>query len=92
MQLLEKDNRRYIFNLFINSFKKSSENTRQVWQRENYPVTISSEKFYIEKANYIYLNPVQKRFVELSEHWIYSFAKESLYDKVGILKMDDAWK
>ena len=92
LELLQKDNRRYIINLLENSYKRNKENNRQVWQRENYPETISSEKFYIEKSKYIQLNPVRKKYVELAEHWLYSSAKVRLFDESGVIELDNLYK
>lgn len=90
---LKSDNRRYILNLLNNSFARKKGNEKQIWQRENCSVTISSEKFYLEKANYIHKNPVKQNFVERPGDWLYSSAKSRLCEKPGIvpLELDDSW-
>jgi REP element-mobilizing transposase RayT len=86
---LKSDNRRYILNLIKNSFNKKKGIENQVWQRENYPVPICSEKFYFEKAGYIIKNPVRKNYVEKAEDWVYSSAKKRLFDEVCVIELDD---
>ena len=72
LKLLASDNRRYILNLLKNSFERKKDYSLQVWQRENYPEAITTEKFYFEKANYIHNNPVKKELVRLPIDWLYS--------------------
>ena len=78
LKALRSDNRRYIFNLIKNSFARKQGYDQQVWQRENYPEMINSENFYIQKANYIHLNPVRKGLVEYPADWLNSSAKSRL--------------
>src|SRR5680860_22457 len=51
---LAKDNRKYILGLIENSFSKKTENSFQIWQRENYPELIESENFFLQEMEYIY--------------------------------------
>ncbi len=46
------------------------------WQNNNYPEIIESEKFLIQKANYIHNNPVRKQYVNYPEDWIWSSASK----------------
>jgi len=80
LSLLEKDNRRYILNLFKNSFAKKIGYEKQIWQRENYPEVIMSDKFLREKIKYIYKNPVKKEYVVNPEDWLYSSARNRILD------------
>jgi REP element-mobilizing transposase RayT len=89
LKQLANDNRRYILNLIKNSFKRKSGVDRQLWQRENYPVPIISEKFYFEKARYILNNPIRKGYVRQPEDWVYSSAKYRLYNQPSIIGLDD---
>jgi REP element-mobilizing transposase RayT len=89
LKQLEKDNRKYILNLIKNSFARKKGNDRQIWQRENCPVPIMSEKFYLEKVNYIFNNPVRKQYVEKPEDWVYSSAGRRLYGRKCIIELDD---
>ncbi|MCK4892138.1 MAG: hypothetical protein KAS78_05715 [Candidatus Pacebacteria bacterium] len=58
--MLEKDNRKYISALTKSFYSKKKNTSFQIWQRENYPETIESEKFFLQKLNYIHNNPVKK--------------------------------
>jgi len=86
---LEKDNRRYILNLIKNSFAKKKDYQNQIWQRENYPEVIESEKFLLQKTNYIYGNPVKKRYVAKQEDWLYSSARNRILNDNSIIGLDN---
>jgi REP element-mobilizing transposase RayT len=86
---LEKDNRKYILNLVKNSFSMKKEYENQIWQRENYPELIISEKFLHQKINYIHNNPVKKEYVENSEDWIYSSARNRILEDSRIIGLDN---
>lgn len=88
MNELEKDNRKYIKTLLRNSFSKKKDYDNQVWQRENYPELIESEKFYIQKVEYIHNNPVKKYYIEKPEHWIYSSARNRIVCDNSIIEID----
>lgn len=91
LKLLEEDNRRYILNLVKNSFAKKKGTEKQIWQRENYPEVIISEKFLRQKAAYIYKNPVKKEYVENPEDWVYSSAKNRILDNNSAIELDSPW-
>ena len=86
---LEKDNRRYILNLIKNSFAKKKDYQNQIWQRENYPETITSEKFLLQKTNYAYGNPVKKGYVAKPENWLYSSARNRILNDNSIIQLDN---
>ncbi|BAX81075.1 hypothetical protein [Labilibaculum antarcticum] len=48
---------------------------RQLWQQNNQPVELWSNKVISEKLNYIHNNPVEAGFAEETHHWKYSSAK-----------------
>ena len=91
LSLLEKDNRRYILNLFKNSFAKKIGYEKQIWQRENYPEVIMSDKFLREKIKYIYKNPVKKEYVVNPEDWLYSSARNRILDDHSVIELDSPW-
>ena len=41
----------------------------KVWQSQSHPETLLSEKFVLQKLQYLHNNPVRKGLVELPEHW-----------------------
>ncbi len=88
LSLLKNDNRRYILNLIKNSFARKKGNQQQIWQRENYPEVIESEKFLEQKVKYIYENPVKSGLVENPEDWLYSSARNRLLGKNDVTKLD----
>ncbi len=89
---LEKDNRRYILNLIKNSFAKKKDYQNQIWQRDNYPELITSEKFLLQKTNYAYGNPVKKGCVAKPEDWLYSSARNRILNDNSIIELDSPWK
>ena len=46
----------------------------QVWKPDNQPKIIETERFFLQKLNYIHENPVRKGYVERSEYWKWSSA------------------
>ncbi|MCK5123051.1 MAG: transposase [Candidatus Pacebacteria bacterium] len=84
---LEKDNRRYILNLIKNSFSKKKDYQNQIWQRENYSEVIESEKFYFQKAKYIYNNPIKREYVAKQEDWFYSSAKNRILNDNNTIEL-----
>jgi len=91
LELLEKDNRRYILNLVKNSFAKKKGYEKQIWQRENYPEVIVSEKFLRQKIRYICRNPVRKEYVSRPEDWLYSSARNRIINDNSIIELDSPW-
>ena len=91
LKLLEQDNRRYILNLIKNSFSKKKDYKKQIWQRENYPEVILSDKFLRQKIKYIYKNPVKKEYVVNQEDWLYSSARVRILDDYSVIKLDSPW-
>lgn len=86
---LKKDNRTYIINVLEESSKKKKGYNRQVWQRENWPVLIYSDKFLEQKINYIHYNPVEKDYVKNPEEWLYSSARNRLSNDDSIISLSN---
>ena len=55
------------------------------WKEDNQPKLIESERFAIQKINYIHNNPVVKGYVELPEYWRWSSANSNSEIKVARL-------
>ena len=89
LNLLEQDRRRYILNLIKNSFSRKKDVENQIWQRENFPEAIETEKFLNQKVDYIYHNPVKKSYVSKPEDWLYSSAKNRILGDQSIIRVDD---
>jgi REP element-mobilizing transposase RayT len=65
-----------ILKLFIEN------NEYQFWQKTNLPLLIESEKFMLQKENYIHTNPVRKKYVTQPQHWYWSSANPDCKLKV----------
>ncbi|MCK5475265.1 MAG: transposase [Candidatus Pacebacteria bacterium] len=50
------------------------ENKYEFWQKTNMPKQIESEKYFLQKVNYIQENPVRKQYVTDPAHWHWSSA------------------
>ncbi|MBU6140639.1 MAG: hypothetical protein KGP29_03660 [Proteobacteria bacterium] len=51
-----------------------TESGYRFWKEDNQPKIIESEKFAIQKKNYVHNNPVVKGYVARSEYWRWSSA------------------
>ena len=61
-----------MLNLFEFSAKQHKRNEKyQVWTHENHPELIYSDKFILQKINYIHDNPVRAGIVENPEDYLY---------------------
>ena len=69
---LKRDGKVLPLRIFSQAADKS--NQYQVWQQGFHPKGIVSEKFCLQKLNYIHDNPVRKGYVRRPEHWYYSSA------------------
>ena len=54
---------------------------RRFWQPSRHPVAIESEKFYLQKLNYLHENPVRKGLVRKAVEWRFSSAAWFVSDK-----------
>ena len=87
-KILEKDSRKYISSLIKSSYAKKKNTSFQIWQRENYPEMIESEKFFLQKMDYIHNNPVKKEYVAKPEDWLYSSARNYLLNDNSVIVVD----
>jgi len=88
-EMLVKNNN----HLFLHVFKKavesrSKQHDYKVWQDEYHPIAITSEKWFLQKMEYMHNNPVRKGFVDRSEHWKYSSARNWILDDDSIIKIN----
>src|SRR5574343_1601602 len=65
--------------LFIERFYGAGESSKrhtnfQFWQETNHPVELYSDKFIIQKENYIHMNPVEMGLVSRPEYYRYCSA------------------
>jgi len=64
------------FKFYKKAHKKDREH--QIWQEGYQPKLIQTDKMMIKLINYIHQNPVKRGFVDMSEHWRYSSARDYL--------------
>jgi len=62
-----------------------NENRFELWRKTNMPKLIESEKYLLQKINYIHNNPVRKQYVQRSEQWYWSSANPDSPIKVEII-------
>lgn len=60
----------------------------KVWQDGFHPIAIRSQLFFNQKLNYIHYNPVEKKFVKEPEEWIYSSARNYLFEDHSIIEVE----
>ena len=59
--------------------------TYEFWNKTNMPELIVSEKFFLQKLNYIHENPLKRNYIMKSEDWYWSSANKNCELKV------DSW-
>jgi hypothetical protein len=66
---------------------KQNSNNRgfQLWQQDNHPIALSTEKIMHQKLDYLHNNPVEAGFVEKAEDWLYSSAKQYYTGQKGMI-------
>ena len=66
---------------------KQNSNNRgfQLWQQDNHPIALSTEKIMHQKLDYLHHNPVEAGFVEKAEDWLYSSAKQYFTGQKGMI-------
>lgn len=58
-----------------NSGVRNSNNDEwQLWQQNNNPVELSTNKMVVQRLDYLHQNPVKAGFVFKPESWVYSSA------------------
>jgi REP element-mobilizing transposase RayT len=62
----------FMFRYFAHHHKGAQEH--QVWQHDNHPIELYSEKVTIQKLRYIHANPIRAQLVQKPEDWVYSSA------------------
>jgi putative transposase len=67
--------REWILHRFAwNAAQRSTNTHYQVWTHDNHPIELRSDKFFIQRMNYIHQNPVRAGWVEAPEDYLYSSA------------------
>ena len=88
----EPESRRiWMLNYFENVSKHLKKDQKyKVWQNEYYAEVIYSNKFLLQKLNYIHNNPVRAGIVDQPEHYLYSSARNyaGLEEKLEVILID----
>ena len=66
--------------------KNGNNNDWQFWQQHNKPIQILNNEMFYQKLTYIHNNPVEARFVEKAEDWLYGSAG-NFYGKKGLIEL-----
>ena len=74
--------------------KYKNKQDNQIWTHENHAEQIYSQKFIVQKLNYIHNNPVRSAIVQKAEDYLYSSARNyaGLDSIIDITKLDIRWK
>lgn len=78
----------YLFEYFARGRKEKQR--FHVWQSDNHPIELYTEKVTLQKLRYIHENPVRAKLVEKPEEWIYSSASNYLSGN-GIYPVQLLW-
>ena len=70
-----------------NAAQNERSSDHQVWTHENHAASITSEKFFRQKLNYIHQNPVRAGWVEREEDYVYSSAKALYTDTKSAIEL-----
>jgi REP element-mobilizing transposase RayT len=62
----------YLFGYFAK--KRRDQQDFQIWEPDNHPIELYSEHVVIQKLRYIHDNPVQAKWVNRPQDWVYSSA------------------
>jgi REP element-mobilizing transposase RayT len=73
---------------WVKIFHGKERGQHKIWQAGYHPVTITSRAFFDQKLEYIHYNPVKKGFVENSEDWKYSSARNYLLEDDRLIEID----
>ena len=68
-----------VLKIFLNKQKvqvRDTEPTYEFWNKTNMPELIISEKFFLQKMNYIHENPLKRNYVLKPEDWYWSSANK----------------
>lgn len=68
------------------SGKENSNNIGfQLWQQDNHPIELTTEKIMHQKLDYLHNNPVEAGFVDKAEDWLYSSARQYYTGQKGMI-------
>lgn len=75
-----------ILEMMEESGKENSNNIGfQLWQQDNHPIELTTEKIMHQKLDYLHNNPVEAGFVDKAEDWLYSSARQYYTGQKGMI-------
>jgi REP element-mobilizing transposase RayT len=92
--LNEPESRRDWMLCYFRSAGENDHTNFKLWQERNHPEEINSDRFFIEKLEYIHNNPVEDLVVERPEDYFFSSARNyaELSNPLEIVKETIQWK
>jgi putative transposase len=76
----------YIFRKVAKGKKK--EQAYKIWRDESHPKAIYTQDFFLQKLQYMHINPVRKSLVSKPEHWRYCSARTWLYGEENDVRIN----
>ncbi len=81
--------KKWMLDIFQKEGKKNSRNQiYQFWRQENQPKEIITEKFGIQKLEYVHNNPVESGLVDKPEDYLLSSAKDYILNEKGLIEVE----
>lgn len=75
IEVISESRREWLLRAFSKAGRHNSNNTHyQVWQQDNHPVELVTQKFIRQKLDYIHMNPVRAKIVFNPIDYVYSSA------------------
>lgn len=88
-EFLEQEKRFDMLEVFRAAAEADGKGNRyKVWQDGFHPIAIESERFFLEKLQYLHENPVRKGYVDRPEQWRYSSARNYILDDDSVLAVE----
>lgn len=87
-ELNESNNQRLVNYFAATAVSVGKGNEYKIWKSGSHPEMIYSEKFFMQKLNYIHDNPVRKGFIDRPDHWKFSSARNYSEGDQSILTVD----
>lgn len=82
----KESRKEWMLEMMEESGKENSNNIGfQLWQQDNHPIELSTEKTMHQKLDYLHNNPVEAGFVDKAEDWLYSSARQYYTDQKGMI-------
>jgi len=89
IERLKAEKKEWLLNQ-LSHYKKrhKRESIYQIWQEGFHPQQILSDEMFHQKAEYMHLNPVRRGYVDRTEHWRYSSARNYVLDDHSVMEID----